>query len=129
MRAALGRFSLRIERLLTFLRIKDGRDPVHQLGGRVASVGDGQDFVRPGGFAANEMSDAARQHRGLARPGAGDHQHRTVHVLDGLTLLVSRDESVMAVAGHWKSRLARRKGEDNIIRDQRLEGKRKHSIQ
>ena len=110
-----GLVHLGIERRLIFARIQNCSDTINQLRGGVAGVGDGQDFVGAGGFALDEVSNAPRQHRGLAGPGAGDHQHRTMDVLDSLTLLVGGYEMGMAVARHWASMQTKKKRRHYII--------------
>ena len=91
---SLGTLQLRIKRrLLVEIRVQDGRHAMNQLGGGVARVGDGEDFVGTRGFSLDEVGDAARQHRGLAGSGAGDNQHGAVDVLDGLALLGGRSKN------------------------------------
>ena len=60
---------------------------LNQLGGGVARVGDGEDFVGSRGFALDEVGDAARENGCLAGAGAGDDQHGAVNVLDGAALV------------------------------------------
>ena len=92
-----GPIHLGIEGLLVLFRIENGGNAVNQFGGGVACVGDGEDFFRLGSFALDEVRDAAGQHGGLAGTGAGNYQHRTMHVFDGLALLIGGNEMVMAV--------------------------------
>ena len=85
----------------------------HQLGRAVARVGDSENFFRPGDSCLDEVGNASRQHRGLAGPGARYHEHRPVHTLNGLPLLVSRNERAMSVVAHDDFLAVRRKSEGN----------------
>ena len=71
----LGAIQLGIERgLLIEIGVENGRDAANQLGGGVARVGDGEDFVGPRGFGLDEVRDAAREDGRLA--GAGSRRRR-----------------------------------------------------
>ena len=67
---------------------RGSRQLCDQLRGRIASVGDGKNFLRPGRFALDEVGDASRQHGGLAGARARHHQHRTMQMLNGPALLI-----------------------------------------
>ena len=49
----------------------------------VVGISEGEYFRRASLAVANEGRDATRQNGGFARAGPGNHQQRTVHVLDG----------------------------------------------
>ena len=71
----------------------------NQFGSGVARVSDGEDFVRAGGFALDQVRDAAGQHRGFAGSRAGNDQHGAMDVLDGEALFGRREE-VVTVTRH-----------------------------
>ena len=60
--------------------------PVPHLGGGLVREGDGQHRARVDLALAHQVRDPAGQHPGLARAGAGHHQHRGALVQHGLTL-------------------------------------------
>ena len=62
------------------------------LYGCVDSVGEGENLVGAGMALLNELLDAVSKDRSLSGAGAGDHEHRPMDVLDGLFLVVIRNE-------------------------------------
>ncbi len=70
------------------MRIEDLANLGDQLCGRIASVGDGKNFLRPGRFAVDEVGDPSRQHGGFAGARARHHQHRAMQMLNGPALLI-----------------------------------------
>ena len=66
------------------------------FGGGVVGVGERKNFVRAGVALANQVGDALREDGSLAGAGAGNHQHRSMNVLDGLPLAFVGDEFFVA---------------------------------
>ena len=64
---------------------------LHFLGG-ILGVGERQNFIGPGMAFADQVRDALDQDGGLAGAGAGHHQHRAMHVLDGFPLAFVGDD-------------------------------------
>ena len=90
-------------------RIEDLANSRDQLGSRVAGVGNGKNFLRPGGFALDEVRDTACQHGGFAGAGTRHHQHRTMHMLDGPALLIRRFEIEREIALHCTPNYTKKK--------------------
>ena len=67
-------------------------NPLPHLIGRVDGVGQGQNLIRPRVPFADQPRDPSREHSRFARACSGNHQHGTVDVFDGLTLLRIRLE-------------------------------------
>ena len=61
--------------------------PLLHLGGGLVGEGDRQDLLRRDTALTDEVRDAAGQRAGLARPGTGDDQQRTIPVAGGFALL------------------------------------------
>ncbi len=57
----------------------------HLMGGLVGE-GDRQDAARSDAARPDQVGDAVRQHAGLARPGAGQHEQRAARMRNGLAL-------------------------------------------
>lgn len=73
----------------------------HLLGG-ILGVGNSQNFVGTGMAFANQASDALGQDRGLSGSRTGDHQHRSVNMLDGRALvLVGLKDPRFGCPGAW----------------------------
>ena len=66
---------------------EDRADPLAHLAGRLVGEGDRQHLAREGAAGQQDMGEAGGQHAGLAGAGAGEHQQRAVHGLDGFALL------------------------------------------
>ena len=62
-------------------------DSLAHLGRCLIGEGDGKNLARPEFFVRQEVRDAASQHRGLARTGAGHDQQRRPPMQNGLLLL------------------------------------------
>jgi len=62
-------------------------DPPLHLAGRLVGEGDGQHLRRARPAQAQDVGDPGGEHPCLARPGAGQHQYRSIQGLDGFTLL------------------------------------------
>ena len=62
-------------------------DAVLHLARRLVGEGDREDLRGPGAAAREDVGDARRQHPRLAGAGAGEHQQRSVDMLDRLLLL------------------------------------------
>ena len=60
--------------------------PLAHFARRLVGEGDREDLAREGAAQRQDMRQARRQDPGLAGAGAGQHQHRPVDRLDGLTL-------------------------------------------
>src|ERR1019366_1178497 len=91
-RPQAARHQLAYRGRLVEVRIEDLANPRDQLCSRIAGIGDGKNFLRPGRFALDEVGDASRQHGGFAGARARHHQHGTMHMLDGPALLIRRLE-------------------------------------
>ena len=63
-------------------------DAVTHLAGGVDGIGQREDLVRLGMTFVDQALDTVGQDRGLAGARAGDHQHRSVNVLDGFSLAI-----------------------------------------
>jgi len=63
------------------------------LRGGVIGIGERKNFVRAGVPFADKVSHALREHSGLPRAGASNHQHRTMNVSNGLLLAFIGKES------------------------------------
>ncbi len=61
-------------------------DPLAHLGGGLVGERDGEDLLRAHTLV-DEVRDAVREHPGLARARAGDHEQRAVLVDDGVELV------------------------------------------
>ena len=64
-----------------------GGDALAHLAGGLVGEGDGQHLAGKGAAGQQDMGEAGGQHAGLAGAGAGQHQQRAVHGLDGFALL------------------------------------------
>ena len=74
-------------------------DPLLHLGGGLVGEGDRQDRAGVGLALGDQPGDAAGEHPGLARAGAGDDQQRRPGVDDGGALGVVEPASSSSAAG------------------------------
>ena len=56
------------------------------LAGSLVREGDREDALRRDAVLRDEVGDPRRQDSGLARPRPGEHEERSLRVLDGLAL-------------------------------------------
>jgi hypothetical protein len=64
----------------------------HEIVRGVPGIGDRQYFVRPSVAVPKELRNTLGQNRRLSGTSGGDYKHGTVDVLDGLPLLIGRNE-------------------------------------
>ena len=83
--AHTGRVERRHPHLLRH-RPDERRDPRLHLVGGLVGEGDGHDLERAHALLADQPGDAAREHSGLARTGAGEHEQGAAGVDDRLLL-------------------------------------------
>lgn len=67
-------------------------DPVREVGSGVIVVGDDGNFIGTRMIVRKQRGDAGGDDRGFARAGAGDDEHGSVKVLDGIALARVRCE-------------------------------------
>ena len=75
--------------------------PFTHFVGSVVGVSQGEDLAGAGVLFAKQVRDPAGQDSRLAGARAGDHEHRSVDVLDALDLAVIRLERNGLQGGHW----------------------------
>jgi len=88
------------------------------LRSRIFGISERKNFVGPSMPFANEIGNALRKNGGLTGASAGDHEHRAMHVSNGLLLpFVSAEFSAQVrqsksleepLAGEYQSRLWKR---------------------